>query len=79
MPRVGEVAMRRPIAAWVAAFLALLARPCAAAAADVADVWAVNDGEKIPRDDPANPNRGGNSVWDGRSISLFTRDSGSIP
>ena len=34
-------------------------------------VWAVGDGEKVERDDPANRNRGGNSAWDGRRIKLF--------
>ncbi|HZO89967.1 MAG TPA: glycoside hydrolase domain-containing protein [Chthonomonadaceae bacterium] len=37
----------------------------------IADVWAVNDGEKVKRDDLANPNRAQNSVWDGQKVSLF--------
>ncbi|RAP75979.1 DUF4091 domain-containing protein [Paenibacillus montanisoli] len=34
-------------------------------------VWAVNDGEKVLKEDLANPNKTGNSVWDGRTIRLF--------
>ncbi len=52
-----------------AALLLLAAGP---ASADVADVWAVNDGEKVLRDDLANPNRKGNSAWDGKAVSLFS-------
>ncbi len=37
----------------------------------VAAIWAVNDGEKIDRDDLANPNKAGNSVWDGERVRLF--------
>ena len=40
-------------------------------AAGIADVWAVNDGEKVKRDDLKNPNRRKNSVWDGRKITIF--------
>ena len=43
----------------------------AQSAAPVAAVWAVNDGEKVARDDLANPNKGGNSAWDGMHIRLF--------
>lgn len=42
-----------------------------AAAAAVRHVWAINDGEKVERDDLSNPNRKGNFVWDGRRIKLF--------
>jgi hypothetical protein len=34
-------------------------------------VWAVNDGERIERDDLNNPNKAQNSAWDGRKIKLF--------
>ncbi|WP_127579332.1 DUF4091 domain-containing protein [Paenibacillus koleovorans] len=34
-------------------------------------IWAVGDGEKVRRDDLANPNRDGNSVWDGHTVRLF--------
>ncbi|WP_308639637.1 DUF4091 domain-containing protein [Paenibacillus silvisoli] len=34
-------------------------------------VWAVNDGEKVLKEDLANPNKNGNSVWDGSTIRLF--------
>jgi hypothetical protein len=34
-------------------------------------VWAVNDGEKIKRDDLTNPNRYSNSVWDGNKVTIF--------
>jgi Domain of unknown function (DUF4091) len=43
----------------------------AVAARSVARVWAVNDGEKIERDDLNNPNGRGNSAWDGRTIKIF--------
>jgi hypothetical protein len=41
------------------------------AAASVRDVWAVNDGEKIERDDLDNPNKKSNSAWDGHRIKIF--------
>src|SRR5215510_856940 len=36
-------------------------------------IWAVNDGEKIERDDLNNPNKRVNSVWDGdaQRIKIF--------
>lgn len=34
-------------------------------------IWAVNDGERIRRDDLNNPNKQGNSTWDGNKIKLF--------
>lgn len=43
----------------------------AGAAASVAGVWAVNDGEKVERDDLHNPNKRANSAWDGHSIKIF--------
>ena len=48
--------------------------PSAPAAADVAAVWAVDDGEKILQDDLDSPLKSGpgNSVWDGSKVSLFT-------
>jgi len=39
--------------------------------AGIANVWAVNDGEKVKRDDLANPEREKNSVWDGRRLAIF--------
>lgn len=45
---------------------------CAVAcAAEAQSVWAVNDGEKVERDDLDNPNKRANSVWDGRKIKIF--------
>lgn len=35
------------------------------------DIWAVNDGEKVKREDLSNPNRTGNSAWDGQRVTLF--------
>lgn len=55
---------------FITLFLLLCSLPQAGAAA-VRHVWAVNDGEKVERDDLDNPNRKGNSVWDGRKIKLF--------
>ena len=40
-------------------------------AAAVRSVWAVNDGEKIARDDLNNPNKPTNSAWDGHKIKIF--------
>lgn len=37
----------------------------------VPTIWAVNDGEKVERDDLNNPNKTGNSAWDGRKIKIF--------
>lgn len=41
------------------------------ASAAVRHIWAVNDGEKVERDDLNNPNKTGNSAWDGRKIRIF--------
>src|SRR5258706_11947706 len=41
------------------------------AAASVRYVWAVNDGEKVERDDLDNPNKTANSAWDGHKIKIF--------
>jgi len=40
------------------------------AAAGVAAVWAVSDGEKVERDDRAHPLKAKNAVWDGRTVRL---------
>ncbi len=46
---------------------------CGAARADAAvkTIWAVNDGEKVARDDRRHPAQGGNSAWDGRHVRVF--------
>jgi hypothetical protein len=41
------------------------------AEAGIASVWAVNDGEKVERDDLAHPAKAGNSAWDGKTVKLF--------
>jgi hypothetical protein len=41
------------------------------ASASVLHVWAVNDGEKVERDDRDNPNKSTNSTWDGKKIKIF--------
>src|SRR5258705_12505142 len=43
----------------------------ASALASVKHVWAVNDGEKVERDDLDNPNKTANSAWDGHKIKIF--------
>lgn len=53
------------------AAIALLMCAPALVAASVNHVWAINDGEKIERDDLANRSRKSNSVWDGRHIRIF--------
>nr|MBA3438474.1 hypothetical protein [Pyrinomonadaceae bacterium] len=45
--------------------------PSSTVAASVRHIWAVNDGEKIERDDLDNENRARNSVWDNRKIKVF--------
>src|SRR5678816_4499556 len=54
------------IAVGVAFFLCASVTPAA-----VRSVWAVNDGEKIARDDLNNPNKSTNSAWDGHKIKIF--------
>ena len=39
--------------------------------ASVRYVWAVNDGEKVERDDLNNANKNSNSAWDGHQIKIF--------
>jgi hypothetical protein len=41
------------------------------ASASVRHLWAVNDGEKIERDDLDNPNKKSNSAWDGHKVKIF--------
>lgn len=55
---------------WLSAMIALLILPMAGRAG-INRIWAVNDGEKIKRDDLNNPNRLENSAWDGQTISIF--------
>src|SRR6185503_12533987 len=37
----------------------------------VRTIWAVNDGEKVERDDLNNPNKRANSAWDGHKVKIF--------
>src|ERR1044072_732206 len=39
--------------------------------ASVRTIWAVNDGEKVEREDLNNPNKRANSAWDGRKVKIF--------
>src|SRR4030095_1345696 len=55
-------------ATFLICFYLFLAPPGAAA---VRAIWAVNDGEKIERDDLNNPNKSANSAWDGKKIKIF--------
>lgn len=41
------------------------------APASIRSIWAVNDGEKVERDDLNNPNKTANSAWDGHRIKIF--------
>jgi len=53
-------------------FLFLCYLLCSSAAlSSVRTVWAVNDGEKVERDDPNNPNKRENSAWDGHKVKIF--------
>jgi hypothetical protein len=49
----------------------LVLRPLTAADKGIAAIWAVNDGERIGRDDLADPNKKVNSAWDGHRVRLF--------
>ena len=53
-----------------AAILALLAIAHPADAA-VRAIWAVNDGEKVERDDRQHPSHARNSAWDGHTVRVF--------
>jgi len=57
--------MRTFVGAALAAFLAI------PASAGVRGIWAVNDGERVERDDLAHPARRSNSAWDGERVRLF--------
>jgi len=48
----------------------LVSATCERAQAGLASVWAVDDGEKIFRDNLTSPLKTGNSVWNGSSVSL---------
>ncbi|MBN1294885.1 MAG: DUF4091 domain-containing protein [Candidatus Latescibacteria bacterium] len=39
--------------------------------ADISTVWVCNDGEKIEQDDFDNPNKAGNSAWNGSKAGIF--------
>ena len=41
------------------------------ATGSVRTIWAVNDGEKVERDDLNNPNKHENSAWDGQKVKIF--------
>jgi len=51
--------------------VAFIGAEAASAEGAVRAIWAVNDGEKVKRDDRQHPARAGNSVWDGRRVRLF--------
>jgi glycosyl hydrolase family 123 len=64
--------MRRAWArSWVASLLFSNLLFPVAAVASVQQIWAVNDGEKVERDDLNNPNKSSNSAWDGQKIKFF--------
>src|SRR6266513_3631117 len=63
-----NVAKGRGLAALL--LIAYLVLPVSASAS-VRHVWAVNDGEKVERDDLNNPNKSANSAWDGHKIKIF--------
>ena len=62
--------MRFPGILTIASLLFLLF-PSTDIRAGVRTVWAVNDGEKVDRDDLSNPNKLSNSAWDGEKIRVF--------
>ena len=71
---------------WVLAVLlvlfALSVCGCARAAKPapaLASIWAVEDGEKILSRNTASPLKSGNSVWDGKTVKLFSARTRSWP
>ena len=54
----------------VPAIAVALVLSASSAHAEIARVWAVNDGEKIERDARDHPLRVGNSAWDGKAVRL---------
>jgi hypothetical protein len=61
--------VRMSLAMVAVALLAVL--PGLAAEKGIAAIWAVNDGERIARDDLDSPYKRSNSAWDGRRVRLF--------
>src|SRR5512139_499083 len=57
--------------AFALGFALLPAWPVAAADKGIAAIWAVNDGERIGRDDLASQYKKSNSAWDSRRVRLF--------
>jgi hypothetical protein len=53
------------------AFLCALACVAARGDAAVRRIWAVNDSEKVDRDDRQHPARADNSAWDGHRVRIF--------
>src|ERR1044072_7463813 len=49
------------------------------ASGSVRVIWAVNDGEKVERDDLNNPNKSSNSTWDGHKIKIFGARKEIVP
>jgi len=56
---------------FILVLVAALLGPGVTAAASVRVIWAVNDGEKIERDDLDNSNKAANSAWDGHKVKIF--------
>ena len=52
-------------------FTVFIASGAASVEGGVRRIWAVNDGEKVRRDDREHPARAGNSAWDGRRVRVF--------
>jgi len=63
-------ATRRPLTIAAVAGC-LIAAPAVPVSAGVRAVWAVNDGERVERDEPSHPARASNSVWNGSRVRLF--------
>ncbi|HSE20869.1 MAG TPA: glycoside hydrolase domain-containing protein [Pyrinomonadaceae bacterium] len=60
--------MRRGLQILLFLCLSIFAMPTEAS---VRSIWAVNDGEKVERDDLNNENKNSNSVWDGEKVKVF--------
>jgi hypothetical protein len=67
-----RISIRAKLARLIASLVLLASlMPAPVAFADVRALWAVNDGEKVERDDLNNLNKTANSAWDGRKIKVF--------
>jgi hypothetical protein len=63
--------MKSHVLLLIASCLITVALPVGNVRAHITAVWGLNDGEKVERSDRNNPNKNGNSAWDGKKIRIF--------